>query len=123
MTMNDGGTLLYMSPEAISRGAPEPAFDLWSLALVLYEALAGQNPFERENAETTRRAILDADLPDIRDLRPDCPPLIAGFFRCELSRNALDRAQTGKQFRFRMRAVEKELRRLAGYAEDSMKKT
>jgi hypothetical protein len=118
-----GGTLVYMSPEAISGAVPEPAFDLWSLALVLYEALAGQNPFERENAETTRRAILDADLPDIRDLRPDCPPLIAGFFRCELSRNALDRAQTGKQFRFRMRAVEKELRRLAGYAEDSMKKT
>jgi hypothetical protein len=122
MTMNDGGTLLYMSPEAISRGAPEPAFDLWSLALVLYEAIARQNPLERENAESTRRAILDADLPDIRDLRPDCPAPIAGFFRSELSRKALDRAQTGKEFRFRMRAVEKELRRLADYAEDSMKK-
>src|SRR6186997_2964103 len=31
------GTLLYMSPEALSREAPSPFVDLWSLSVVLYE--------------------------------------------------------------------------------------
>ena len=50
------GTLAYMAPEQ-SEGKPagEPA-DLYSLALVLYEALSGDNPVRGANpAETARR--------------------------------------------------------------------
>ena len=39
------GTLRYMSPEQIRGGAPNPSWDLWALAVVAYETLAGRHPF------------------------------------------------------------------------------
>ena len=38
------GTPLYMSPEALAGHAPDVTFDLWSLAVSLFEATAGVNP-------------------------------------------------------------------------------
>jgi len=51
------GTPLYMSPEALALGPPEPGFDLWSLAVVAYEALTGVHPFERADWAQTLGAI------------------------------------------------------------------
>jgi serine/threonine-protein kinase len=39
------GTLAYMSPEQLQGGAPEPAWDVWALAVIAYEMLAGAHPF------------------------------------------------------------------------------
>ena len=39
------GTLPYTSPEQIRGCAPTPAFDLWSLSVLLYECLTGRFPF------------------------------------------------------------------------------
>ena len=39
------GTPLYLAPEALAGEPPCPAHDLWALALVLWEALAGKHPF------------------------------------------------------------------------------
>ncbi len=35
----------YMAPEQLSGGEPTPLWDLWALALVVYELLAGTHPF------------------------------------------------------------------------------
>src|SRR5262249_4631203 len=65
------GTLIYMSPEAIAGAAPDISFDLWSLAVTLYEALAGFNPFAaRDRLETIHRIKAGA-LPDLSSRRPD----------------------------------------------------
>jgi transposase len=40
------GTPLYLSPEAIAGHSPSVAFDLWSLHVSLYEAIAGRHPFQ-----------------------------------------------------------------------------
>ena len=62
------GTRRYWCPEATSR-APCPQFDLWSLALVLYEALAGR----RFEAQLTRPLVP----PDVRRYRADVPDELA----------------------------------------------
>ena len=40
-----GGTLRYMSPEALAGRPAEEADDVWSLCVVLHEMVSGQHPF------------------------------------------------------------------------------
>jgi serine/threonine-protein kinase len=40
-----GGTLAYMAPEVLLGGGPDQRADIFSMGVVLYEALAGQHPF------------------------------------------------------------------------------
>jgi hypothetical protein len=45
------GTPLYMSPEAAEGQSPDSSFDLWSLNIVLYEAIFGRHPFWEDPAD------------------------------------------------------------------------
>ncbi len=51
------GTLFYAAPEQ-ARGQAEARSDLWSLGVVLYEALTGHRPFEGSYEAATLYAIL-----------------------------------------------------------------
>lgn len=52
------GTPQYMSPEQI-RGQPlDPRSDLWAVAVLLYEALAGAPPFDAAQSEDVLHAVL-----------------------------------------------------------------
>jgi len=76
------GTLAYMAPEQGNGGRAGPETDLYALALVLYEALAGVNPLRgASTAETARR--LGTRLPPLELHRPDL---------CERLAHAIDRA-------------------------------
>ncbi|MCW8138667.1 MAG: serine/threonine protein kinase, partial [Planctomycetota bacterium] len=57
MTM---GTLVYMAPEQIDGCEVEGRSDVYSLAAVLYEALAGARYFERPGVRRSERALMDA---------------------------------------------------------------
>jgi eukaryotic-like serine/threonine-protein kinase len=71
------GTLAYMAPEqAEGRDAGEEA-DLYALALVLYEALAGVNPVRGRGAASTARRV-GARLPPLGRLRRDLPLDLCG---------------------------------------------
>ncbi len=39
------GTPRYMAPEQLRGGSPEPSWDVWALAVVVYEMLTGSHPF------------------------------------------------------------------------------
>ena len=71
------GTPLYLAPEALAGIKPQPSFDLWGLALVLYEAIAGRHPFAADDVRTVLAAAERAGVPDIRDYRPKCPAGLA----------------------------------------------
>jgi len=76
------GTLAYMAPEqSEGRETAEPA-DLYSLALVLYEALCGVNPVRGSTpAETVRR--IGRPLPSLARARRDLPrELTRAIDRC-----------------------------------------
>jgi eukaryotic-like serine/threonine-protein kinase len=76
------GTLAYMAPEQSEGHEVTEQADLYSLALVLYEALCGVNPVRGANAAATVRRI-GRRLPPLARERRDLPP--------QLTR-ALDRA-------------------------------
>ena len=46
-----GGTLRYASPEVVSGQPADEADDVWSLAVVLYEMVAGEHPFAGEDTD------------------------------------------------------------------------
>src|SRR3954451_21934569 len=66
------GTLAYMAPEQAEDRSVSKRSDLYSLGLVLFEALAGTNPIRGASpAETARR--VGSPLPALRRLRRDLP--------------------------------------------------
>ncbi len=71
------GTLGYVSPEAC-RGQPLDArADIWSFGVMLYEMLAGVNPFDREQVASTIASILNDAVPDLEHRRLDVPVALA----------------------------------------------
>ncbi|MGZ7092059.1 MAG: protein kinase domain-containing protein [Candidatus Angelobacter sp.] len=56
-----GGTPGYIAPEVLLGGAPDERSDIFSLGIVLYEALAGHHPFRVEPATSTSGRILRCD--------------------------------------------------------------
>ena len=89
------GTEEYMSPEQAS-GSPEVdgRTDLYSLGVVLFEALAGHPPFHSPSAA----AVLDMQLhhapPDLRTLRRDVPAAVASVVARALAKSPAARWQT-----------------------------
>ena len=95
------GTPLYLSPEALNGESPTVRTDLWSLAVLLLEAIAGEYPFTgRSRADALARVAAHA--PDWRRVRGRlAPPLAELFdllFNSDLSRRpGADCPRTGRE--------------------------
>ena len=69
------GTLAYIAPERLHGEPAGPAGDVWSVGVLLYEALAGGHPFWRATLAETAEAITRG-APPLRNLRPDLPDAV-----------------------------------------------
>jgi hypothetical protein len=97
------GTLAYISPERLAGGASTPASDVWSLGVMLWEALAGRHPFVRASLRETGDAI-EAGAPPLAHVRPSVQGAVADVVDRAL---ALDprRRPTAAQFADALRAA------------------
>ncbi len=66
------GTLAYISPERLRGHTASPAADVWSVGVLLWEALAGRHPFWEPSLLETARAIGNG-APALASARPDLP--------------------------------------------------
>lgn len=81
------GTPLYCPPELLDGAVPSAAFDLWALALVLFETIAGRHPFVADTVSDVLRNIARFESLDLRRWRRDCPAEVAEAFGRLLARD------------------------------------
>ena len=91
------GTPLYLAPELLAGEPPSPISDLWSVALVLFEAIAGRHPLPSRTVTRTLRAVATANIPALRTMSPDVPQSVDDLFGRLLARNPSERPQSAAQ--------------------------
>ncbi|MEV4191043.1 serine/threonine-protein kinase [Streptomyces toxytricini] len=57
------GSPEYLAPERVLGRRPGPESDLWSLGVMLYQAVEGVSPFRRQTTASTLQAVLLAEVP------------------------------------------------------------
>ena len=93
------GTPAYMSPEqAAGQRDLDGRSDLYALACVLYEMLAGQPPFTGATAEILVRQHLIVDAPPVTNFRPAVPAPVAAALQRALAKSPADRFNPLAQF-------------------------
>ncbi|GAB1817152.1 serine/threonine-protein kinase [Herbidospora sp. RD11066] len=92
------GTPRYVAPEQI-RGLPvDGRADGYAFACVVYEALAGLPPFQRDTELALLYAHVSHDPPPLTPYRPDLPHVVNQVVARALSKSPLDRYPTCTAF-------------------------
>jgi eukaryotic-like serine/threonine-protein kinase len=81
------GKLSYSAPELINQQPASGRSDLFSLGVVLWEALTGKRLFAGRDAIATLKNVLEMDVPSLLDARPDVPLAFATAVHRALQRN------------------------------------
>ncbi|HEX6702066.1 MAG TPA: protein kinase [Gaiellaceae bacterium] len=85
------GTSSYIAPEQASGGDVEPATDVYSLGVVLFELLTGHVPFTGESFVSVAMQHVTEPPPSVLDLRPDVPVRLANAVDRALAKDPADR--------------------------------
>ncbi len=94
------GTPGYMSPEqAAGERNIDARADVYALAVVSYEMLAGFPPFAGPTAQAVIAAHLTATPKPLSDVRPETPPHVANTIAQALAKDPNARLRTAAQFR------------------------
>ena len=92
------GTPAYMSPEQFTTSeSVDGRSDIYSLALVLYEMLAGRNPLSGSSAQEMLARRFTGDVPSLRGIR-QIPESVDAAMRTALARTPADRYSTAADF-------------------------
>ncbi|CAN5822403.1 serine/threonine-protein kinase [soil metagenome] len=85
------GTPRYLSPEQVHGQRATPQSDLYAVAVVLYEMLAGHAPFEHDSAVGLALAHREDDPPPLADTRPDVDDNLVALIHRAMAKDPADR--------------------------------
>ena len=88
------GTVTYISPEQASGVEPDHRSDLYSLGVLIYEALVGRPPFKEESDIATALAHLNNDPPPLRSIKAGVPKALDLAVLKALAKDPADRYQS-----------------------------
>lgn len=89
------GTPFYMSPEQVRGGKLDGRSDLFSLGVVLYEALTGTKPFEANNVAAILNRIMNAPITPPHEIDPAIPRALSDVVMRTLARSPDERFARG----------------------------
>ena len=88
------GTVAYMAPEQFEPGPVRPAVDVYALASVAFEVLAGRRAHTAQSPLELMGQIREAPRPDLAEVLPGTPPAAAEALQRGLAREPEDRPIT-----------------------------
>ncbi|WP_394828484.1 protein kinase domain-containing protein [Pendulispora albinea] len=92
------GTPRYMSPEQWRGEEQDGRTDIWSLGVMLFELLAGKQPFRGANLEALRNIIVSPDPPpSLQKERPDLPEEADRITQRAMTKRAAERFGTADE--------------------------
>ena len=104
------GTAIYMSPEQARGLEVDARTDIFSLGVLIYEALAAHLPFEGSNANEIIAAILsDKEPPLLARYVPEAPAEFERIVAKALRKSRDQRYQTAKDLLLDLKALKQEL--------------
>jgi len=99
------GSPLYMSPEQTDDQEVDARTDLYSLATVLYEMLAGEPPFVGRSVHAIVAKRLNDPTPSVRRLRPEVDPIVEAAIQKAMAPEPRDRFATVAEFAQALKAA------------------
>ena len=92
------GSPSYMAPEQILGSEVTHEADLFSFAVVAYEALTGKRPYQGDSITTIIYRVVNELPAPPRSINPDLPPHFDEAFRRALAKQPSQRYATGMEF-------------------------
>jgi serine/threonine protein kinase/tetratricopeptide (TPR) repeat protein len=99
------GTAAYMSPEQASGKEVDRRTDVWSLAVVLYEMIAGQRPFAGDYEAAVVHSILNDEPEPLTSRRSNVPMELDRIVGKALAKNPAERYQHVEDMLVDLRAL------------------
>jgi serine/threonine-protein kinase len=99
-------TLSYAAPEALQAGRADGRADLFSVGVMLYQALTGRQPFAADTPAAVAQRVLQEDPAPLDPAQfPDLSPAIADIVRKALAKDPAKRYQTAEAMAEALRAA------------------
>jgi eukaryotic-like serine/threonine-protein kinase len=103
------GTVAYMSPEQARGQDVDQRSDVWSLGVMLYEMIAGRNPFSGPSSSDVLAAILNREPAPIARFVPDAPSELQRLLSTTLRKDREQRYQVMKDLLIDLQVLRTEL--------------
>lgn len=92
------GSPLYMSPEQMLQSKDiDHRSDLWSLAVIVFRAITGVNPFAGDDSGFIMLSVLGDRIPVPSEIDPSLPPALDAFFLRAFERSPSKRYQSTRE--------------------------
>lgn len=114
------GTPSYMSPEQAEGKEIDARSDIFSLGVVMYEAITGTRPFVGDSYATIVSNLLTTEPPSVSEIKPKIPYLLARLISRCLQKSRRQRVQTMSEVRVILEEVKAAVE--AGVSMDSFAK-
>jgi len=97
------GKIAYMSPEQCRQERLDRRSDIFALGIIAWELLVGGRPFSGKGELAVMQAIVQGDLPHVRDKRPGAPEPVSAAIHRALAIDREARYETADEMRLELR--------------------